>query len=156
MIIDLIQAIKDAYNKIYAEKIEAKSKIKIAKKLFNEWKDRANNIKLVENLLKDNWQFLPIKQRKDYIQKTVDLIHHGFDVEYHEDGSITYYGGYDFGLKNMYDRIVDIIKGNLKDMKDLYENHEYQKVIKAYDNCIDEINEKLVKYHILEIVKNLV
>ena len=89
MIIDLIKAFKDAYNKIYAEKITAKNHIKEIKELLKEWEDRNNNIRLAEKILKDNWHYLPIIQRRDFIQKTVDLINYGFDVKYNDDGTIT-------------------------------------------------------------------
>lgn len=154
MIKDLYFAIVKAYKEVYAEKIEAKEKIKEIKNLLKEWENRTEDIKKVENLLTVNWHYLPIKQRKDYIQRTVDLIHYGFDIEYHEDGTRTYYGGYDFGLKKMYKNIADVLQSYNDNMKSLYKKREYDNVIKDYDECINYINSLLEKYGILEKSNN--
>lgn len=150
MIIELIKAFKDAYNKIYAEKIIAKKRIKEIEKLLKEWENRIDDIKLVEKTLIDNWHYLPIKQRKDYIQKTVDLIHYGFDIEYHDDGRCTYYGGYYYGLKKIYKNIVDVLQSYKNDMKHSYKNYEYDYVINDYIECSNKINLLMEKYGILE------
>jgi len=154
MIIELFKAFKDAYIKIYAEKIAAKKYIKEIKNLRKEWEDRANDITSVERILQNNWRFLPINQRKDYIQKTIDLIHYGFDVEYHDDGTRTYNGGYNNGLRYIYNDIFLIVRGYLNEMKYSYKHNEYQDVISTYRECINKINEKLEMYHIINNIKD--
>jgi hypothetical protein len=154
MIIDLIKAFKDAYNKIYAEKITAKNHIKEIKELLKEWEDRNNNIRLAEKILKDNWHYLPIIQRRDFIQKTVDLIDYGFDVKYNDDGTITYFCLYNNGLKDIYNNICYMIKGYLGEMKHSYKHNDYQDVIDTYQDCINRINEKLETYQIINSNKD--
>lgn len=150
MILDLVVAFKKAWAEINKDKIRSKEQIKAIKSLANDWKERADDIKKVEVILSKHWKYLPINQRRDYIQKTYDLIHYGFDVEYHEDGTRTYYGGYDYGLVQIYNYIYRYIVCQYNDMKDFYHSKDYESVNRINENCIDHINEKLKQYHILE------
>ena len=150
MILDLVVAFKKAWAEINKDKIRSKEQIKAIKSLANEWKERASDIKKVEVILLKHWKYLPINQRKDYVQKTYDLIHYGFDVEYHEDGTRTYYGGYDYGLVQIYNYIYRYIVCKYNDMKSNYNTRNYATVNSIYEYCIDHINEKLEQYHILE------
>lgn len=150
IISDLIIAFKKAWHEINKDKIRSKEQIKAIKSLANEWKKRTEDIKNVENLLTINWKYLPIAQRKDYIQKTVDLIHYGFDVEYHKDGTRTYHGAYDYGLIKIYEYIYETLIYGYSDMKDFYNSKDYEYVNQIYENSINNINEKLKQYHILE------
>lgn len=150
MILDLVIAFKKAWKEINKDKIRSKEQIKAIKTLANEWKERTEDIKNVEKLLTKNWKYLPIAQRKDYIQKTVDLIHYGFDVEYHDDGTRTYFGSYGYGLTQIYNDTYKFVVYKYNDMKRHYNKRHYATVNSIYKNCIDCINEKLEKYHILE------
>lgn len=150
MILDLVVAFKKAWAEINKDKIRSKEQIKAIKSLANEWKERTDDIKKVEDILSKHWKYLPIKQRKDYIQKTYDLIHYGFDVEYHEDGTRTYFGAYDNGLIKIYESIYKTLINEYSDMKDFYISKDYEYVNRIYENCINYINEKLKLYHILE------
>ena len=150
MILDLVVAFKKAWSEINKDKIRSKEQINEIKSLMNQWKERASDIKKVEDILSKHWKYLPINQRRDYIQKTYDLIHYGFDVEYHEDGTRTYYGGYDYALVQVYNSIYRYIVYKYNDMKYHYNKGYYATVNSEYENCIDHINEKLKQYHILE------
>ena len=150
MILDLVVAFKKAWSEINKDKIRSKEQIKAIKSLANEWKERTDDIKKVEDILTKHWKYLPINQRRDYIQKTYDLFHYGFDVEYHEDGTRTYYGGYDYGLVQIYNDTYEYIVNQYNRMKDFYNSKHYEYVNRIYEDCIDRINEKLKQYHILE------
>lgn len=150
MILDLVIAFKKALAEINKDKIRSKEQINEIKALMNQWKERASDIKKVEDILSKHWKYLPIKQRKDYVQKTYDLLHYGFDVEYHEDGTRTYYGGYDYGLVQMYNDFYKYIVNKYNEMKHHYNKRHYATVNSIYKNCIDHINVKLELYHILE------
>ena len=150
MILDLFIAYKKAWAEINKDKIRSKEQINEIKSLMKQWKERASDIKKVEDILSKHWKYLPIKQRKDYVQKTYDLIHYGFDVEYHEDGTRTYYGGYDYGLVQIYYCIYKYIVYKYNEMKHHYNKSNYATVNSIYKNCIDNINVKLELYHILE------
>lgn len=150
MILDLFIAYKKAWAEINKDKIRSKEQINEIKSLMKQWKERASDIKKVEDILSKHWKYLPIKQRKDYVQKTYDLIHYGFDVEYHEDGTRTYYGGYDYGLVQIYYCIYKYIVYKYNEMKHHYNKSNYATVNSIYKNCIGHINVKLELYHILE------
>ena len=70
MILDLVIAFKKALAEINKDKIRSKEQINEIKALMNQWKERASDIKKVEDILSKHWKYLPIKQRKDYVQKT--------------------------------------------------------------------------------------
>lgn len=150
MLLDLFIAFKKAWKEINKDKIRSKEQIKEIKSLANDWKERTDDIKKVENILSKHWKYFPINQRKDYIQKTYDLIHYGFDVEYHKDGTRTYYGGYDNGLTKIYNDTFKYIVSQYNDMKDFYHSKAYKCVNSIYERTINNINETLEKYHILE------
>ena len=150
MLLDLFIAFKKAWREINKDKIRSKEQIKEIKSLANDWKERTNDIKKVEDILTKHWKYFPINQRKDYIQKTYDLLHYGFDVEYHKDGTRTYFGAYDNGLTKIYNDTFKYIVSQYNDMKDFYNSKDYEYVNRIYENCIGNINETLKKYHILE------
>lgn len=150
MILDLVVAFKKAWAEINKDKIRSKEQINEIKVLMKQWKERADDIKKVEDILYKHWKYLPINQRKDYVQKTYDLIHYGFDVEYHEDGTRTYFKGYDYGLVQIYKDTYEYIVCQYNNMKHHYNKRHYEYVNRIYEDCIDRINEKLEQYHILE------
>lgn len=153
MKIDLIIAIKEAYKKIYADKIKAKKLIKELNDLKLHFSYVSQVSAKIEENLSSIWKDLPIKQRRDYIQRTLDLLQHGFDVTYHEDGSRTY-GGFCFGMTAFYKSLEDYVNEDIKRCRDYYLNHEYQMVESVYNKSITEINDRLVRYGILEVKKD--
>ena len=145
MVLDLFIAFKKAWEEINKDKIRSKEQIKTIKVLMNQWKERASDIKKVEDILSKHWKYLPITQRKDYIQKTYDLLHYGFDF-----GTTTYLRGYAYGLSQIYKDTYEYIVCQYNDMKDFYHSKDYEYVNRIYEDCIDCINEKLKQYNILE------
>ena len=146
ILFDFIKVFKITWNKINKDKIRSKEQMKAIKSLANDWKKRIEDLKNIENLLTINWKYLPINQRKDYIQKTIDLIHYGFDVEYHEDGTHVYHGGYDNGLIKIYESIYETLINEYSDMKEYSKDYEYVNCL--YENCIKKIDNTLIKYNI--------
>ena len=146
-ILDLVIVFKKVWTEINKDKIRSKEQINEIKALMNQWKERVDDIKMVEDILLKHWKYFPINQRKDYIQKTYDLIHYGLDVEYHEDNTRTYKG---YGLIQIYNDTYKYIVNQYYDMKDFYNSKDYEYVNRIYENCIYSINEKLKLYHILE------
>ena len=148
MILDLVVAFKKAWAEINKDKIRSKEQINEIKSLMNQWKERASDIKKVEDILSKHWKYIPINQRKDYVQKTYDLFHYGFDVEYHEDGTRTYYGGYENGLINIYESIYELLLYEYSNMKNYYNTKDYSYVNRLYENCIKQVDQTLIKYNI--------
>lgn len=149
-ILDLVIAFKKVWKEINKDKTRSQIQINEIKALMNQWKERTDDIKKVEDILSKHWKYFPINQRKDYIQKTLDLIHYGFDVEYHEDSTRTYNSGYGYGLVQIYNDTYEYIARRYNDMKHHYNKRHYEYVNRIYEDCIDRINEKLEQYHILE------
>ena len=147
-VFNFIDTFKVTWYEINKDKKRSKDQLQEIKSLANTWEKRAEDIKTVGHILKDNWLYLPIDQRKDYIQKTIDLIHHGFNVEYHEDGTRTYYGGYAYGLINIYEYIHETILYEYSNMKNYYNSKDYEYVNRLYENCIKQIDKTLIKYNI--------
>ena len=112
-----ILAFKEAYQKINADKIQARNHIKEMEKLQTHFYCDHQIALKIEEYLGAIWQSLPIKQRKDYVQKTLDLFHYGFDVKYHEDGTRTYYGGYDYGLTKIYNHLEKTLFSAIEEAK---------------------------------------
>jgi len=153
IISEFIFAFKETWKEINKDKIRSKTQINEIKALMNEWKERIEDIKKVENILSKHWYYIPAVQRKDYIQKTYDLIHYGFNVEYHEDGSRTYRGSYDYGLTKMYNCIYNILHNNYTNLMSYYNKNNYLMVDKTYKNCLECVNEKLESYGITQKYK---
>ena len=149
IISDFIVAFSKAWKEINKDKIRSKIQIKEIKALMNEWKERTDDIKKVEDLLSKHWKYLPITQRRDYVQKTYDLIHYGFDIGYSEDGTRTYMGAYEYGLTKIYDYIYGVCLNNYIDMLSYYHQKNYDMVDKKYKSCLDCVNEKLEAYNIV-------
>ena len=145
MILNLIVAFKKAWEEINKDKIRSKEQIDEIKTLMNQWKERTDDFNKVEDILSKHWKYLPITQRKDYIQKTYDLLYYGFDA-----GTRTYLRGYAYGLTQVYNDIYKYIVNKYNEMRHHYNKRHYATVNSIYKNCIDHINVKLELYHILE------
>ena len=106
---NFIEVFKKTWYETNKDKIRSKEQIKEIEELANTYKKLTEDIKNVYRLLNTNWKYFPIKQRKDYIKKTVNLISYGFDIEYHDDGRYTLNGGYANGLINIYESIYELL-----------------------------------------------
>ena len=103
-ILDLVIAFKEACGKINKDKIRSQIQLDEIKELVDQWKGRASDVKKVEDILSKHWKYLPITQRKDYIQKTYDFLHYGFDA-----GTCTYLMGEPYGLVQIYNDTYEYI-----------------------------------------------
>ena len=145
---DFIEVFKKTWHEINKDKIRSKEQIKEIEALANTYKKLIEDIKNVERLLNINWKYLPIKQRKDYIKKTVNLISYGFDIEYHDDGGYTLNGPYSNGLIQIYESIHKTLMDYHYDMKSYYHEKDYSFVNRLYENCINKVDQTLIKYNI--------
>lgn len=148
MLFDFIEVFKKTWYEINKDKIRSKEQIKEIEALANTYKKLIEDIKNVYHLLNRNWEYLPIKQRKDYIKKTVNLISYGFDIEYHDDGGYTLKGGYSNGLIQIYESIYKTIMNYHYDMKSYYHEKDYSFVNRLYENCINKVDQTLIEYNI--------
>ena len=145
---DFIEVFKKTWYETNKDKIRSKEQIKEIEELANTYKKLTEDIKNVYHLLNTNWKYLPIKQRKDYIIKTVNLISYGFDIEYHDDGGYTLKGGYSNGLIQIYESIYKTLMNYHYDMKSYYHEKDYSFVNRLYENCINKVDQTLIEYNI--------
>ena len=153
MIKDFILALIDAYKKLYADKLQAIEYIKELNKLKLHYSDTKTKLQNIEDYLKTIWNDLPIDQRKDYIQKTYDLIHYGFNVKYHKDGTRTY-GGFRYGMISMYEYLIKLVERKIIECKNHYKHQEYPEIATIYNETKKKLNEELISYGILNSESN--
>lgn len=133
MIVELICAFKEAYNKINEEKIKAKDCINHIKKLKKIDTSIYELCLTTKKNLSDIYRYLPKKQRQDYVQKTIDLLQYGNDFTH--DLKV-------LGIIGLYKNVIEIIDENLQDMKHFYKEKDYNKVISIYKDLIETINDE--------------
>ena len=126
---DLFKIFKTTYQTYYAEKIKAKLLIKDYQDKVNSIENVANKLYDIANNLHTVYHFLPIKERQDFIQKTINLINYGDEERL-------------YGYRKEYKSILVVMKNNLKILKLHYKNSHYNYVIE-----LTEIyNKKLEKF----------
>lgn len=125
---ELFKIFKTTYQTYYAEKIKAKLLIKDYQNKVNSIENVGNKLYNIANDLHTVYRFLPIKERQDFIQKTIDLINYGYE------GRVFGYGG-------EYKRLLTDMKNNLKVLKLHYKNSHYNYVIELteiYNKKLEE------------------
>lgn len=74
---EFIKAFKDAYNTINLNKINAKKAIDDYKKEVDNIVYAADSLKIIFIRLESIYKYFPIKERQDFITKTLDLLSYG-------------------------------------------------------------------------------
>ena len=74
---EFIEAFKDAYYTININKFNAKEAIEDYRKEVKQFSDIAKMMNNLYDDLTDAYRYFPIKERCDFIQKTVDLLRYG-------------------------------------------------------------------------------
>ena len=133
MIWEFIKAYKEAYTKVYNNRIIAKSDIKKVKHIIKSYETVKNKAKNIKKLLYDINGFLPIKQRADYVQKTLDLLMYGFDVNASSEN----------GMIGNYRYIETEAKHYLERMEKAFSKHNYKEVNEIYDAL-----DKMIKHNL--------
>ncbi len=134
---DLFKIFKTTYQTYYAEKIKAELLIKDYEDKVNSIETVSNKLYRIANDLHAVYHFLPINERQDFIQKTIDLINYG------DEERLYGYGG-------EYKTLLICMKSNLKTLKLHYNNSHYNYVIE-----LTEIyNKKLEEFFQDKNIKN--
>ena len=63
-VFNFIDTFKVTWYEINKDKKRSKDQLQEIKSLANTWKKRAEDIKTVGHILKDNWAYLPVDQRE--------------------------------------------------------------------------------------------
>lgn len=141
---EFIKAFKDAYNTINANKINAKNAIDNFNRKVDSIVYTADSLQLIFERLEANYICFPIKERQDFIQKTLDLLRYG---RKDDDGHFK-----DFrGLISLYYSKASCIKNNLAHLKELYKKGRYGEVRALAKVYSEQIEEFYVLYNIIDI-----
>lgn len=132
MIWEFIKAYKEAYRNVCNDRLIAKSKINDVKRLIKSYEITLNKAEKIKKLLYDINGFLPMKQRTDYVQKTIDLLMYGFDITASSEK----------GMIGNYKSIITSLKGYLNQMQKSYKKHEYKDVCNICDSIDNMIKHK--------------
>lgn len=140
---DIWIVFRKAYNEHFALKLKAFDAIK-------EYESKLNSIGRVCYLLDETYRNLdevylqlPIKERKDFIQSTMDLLRYG--VRANEDGSFSGYG-----FNEIYSNLYRKLKSDYKYIKKLYKEKRYDDVIERVDDMLVHVDNFYVEHNIRE------
>lgn len=135
---EFIKAFKYAYNTINVNRFKAKKAIEDFKKEVDDIAYIADSLKFIFAKLEAIYSCFPIKERQDFIQKTLDLLRYG-----RRDAN----GGLEdiCGWYALYRSQSDYLKTKLKAMNKLYKDGKYGKVV----SLAKEYDEQLKEFYIL-------
>lgn len=146
---EFIKAFKDAYYAININKFNAKNAIEDYRKEVEQF---SNVAKLMNNLydnLTDAYKYFPIKDRYDFIQKTIDLLKYG---RMDADG-----GCMDIcGWRALYYSEADYGQNNLVRLEYLYNKGKYDEVMTEAEEYSNRLKKFYVRYGIVTIAENTV
>lgn len=140
---EFIEAFKNAYNTINANKIDAKKAIDDYSKEVDNIVYAADSLKIIFARLDAIYRCFPIKERQDFIQKTLDLLRYGRN-------------GDNGGLKDtcgwgaLY--ILESVgaKNNLAYLNGLYKIGKYDEVKVLAKEYSEQLEEFYILYNIID------
>ena len=140
---EFIEAFKTAYNTINVNKFEAKKAIDDFKKEVDDIVYIADSLKIIFARLEAIYSCFPIKERQDFITKTLDLLRYG-----RRDSN----GGFEdiCGWYALYSSQADYLKTKLKAMNKLYKEGKYSEVMSLAREYTEHLEEFYVLYGIEE------
>lgn len=141
---EFIEAFKDAYNTVNVVKINAKKIIDDYKRETADIVYAADSLKIVFARLEAIYSCFPIKERQDFIIKTLDLLRYG-----RRDAN----GGLEdiCGWYALYRSQSDYMKTKLNLLNEFYKESKYSEVMSFAKEYNEQLEEFYVKYGIKEI-----
>lgn len=141
---EFIKAFKYAYNTISIDKINAKKVIDDYSREADDIIYTIDSIKIIFSRLEAIYSCFPIKERQDFVIKTLDLLRYG---RRDDDGGLKdIYGWY-----ALYRSQADYVKTKLKLLNELYKEGKYSEVMSFAKEYNEQLEEFYVKYGIKEI-----
>lgn len=140
---EFINAFKDAYNTINVNKFAAKKAIDDFKKEADDIVYTADALKIIFAKLETTYDCFPIKERQDFIQKTLDLLVYG---RRDDNGGLKDICGW----RSLWRSQVDYVNTKLKALKKLYKEGKYNEVISLARECNEHLEEFNILYGIVE------
>ena len=140
---DIWIVFRKVYNEHFALKFKALDAIK-------EYETKMNSVCKVHYLLdeiNDNldevYLHLPIKERRDFVKPTLDLLRYG--IRANEDGSFL-----GFGFIEIYLNLYRKLKSDYNYIKDLYKEKKYADVIERVDHMLAHLDNFYLEWKIVE------
>lgn len=140
---EFIEAFKDAYNTINANKFDAKKAIDDYSKEVDDIVYADDSLKNIFVRLEGAYKYFPKKERQDFITKTLDLLRYG---RRDANGNLKDY----CGLRASYHSTANAAKNNLVHLKELYKEGKYDEVnvwAKEYSRRLEDF---YVLYNIID------
>lgn len=138
-----IQAFKQAHYEVNKNKIDAKNAIDNYRKDSEVVKEVAETLKLIYTKLESVYHCPPIKERQNFIQKTLDLLKYG---RINGCGVFMDEGGY----CEIYNLQYNHMKNCLLAMNTLYGNEKYEEVIKYVEKCNKNLENFGIKHGLVD------
>ena len=140
---EFIKAFKDAYNTINVNKINAKKAIDDYSKEVDDIVYAADSLKIIFVRLEAIYSCFPIKERQDFIQKTLDLLRYG---RKNDNGDLMDYNGF----RTLYISTANYAKTNLAHLKKLYKENRYGEVHVLAKEYSERLEDFYVLYDIID------
>ena len=141
---EFIEAFKNAYNTINVNKIDAKKAIDNYSKEVDNIVYAAESLKIIFVRLEGVYKYFPIKERQDFITKTLDLLRYG---RYDDNGGLKDPCGW--GALYISESVD--AKNNLAYLKKLYKRGRYGEVKVLAKEYSERLEEFYVLYNIIDI-----
>lgn len=141
---EFIKAFKDAYNAININKINAKKLIDDYSKKVDNIVYAADSLKIIFQRIEAIYYYFPIKERRDFIQKTLNLLRYGIKDD---NGNFK-----DFcGFMKSYISTANGAKNNLAHLKKLYKEGKYGELME----WAIVYSERLEDFYIIHGIKEI-
>ena len=140
---EFIEAFKNAYNTINVNKIDAKKAIDDYSKEVDGIVYAAESLKIIFERLEGSYKYFPIKERQDFITKTLDLIRYG---RIDDNGDLKDF----YSLRTLYHSNAKYAKNNLAHLKKLYKEGKYDGVMECAKEYLYRLEDFYVLYNIID------
>ena len=140
---DFIKAFKKAYNTINVNKIEAEIAIDDYSKEVDGIVYAADSLKIIFVRLEEVYKYFPIKERQDFITKTLDLLRYG---RKDDNGDLKDF----YGFRSLYHSTANAAKNNLAHLKKLYKEGKYGEVNVLAKDYSEQLEDFYVLYNIID------
>lgn len=125
---EFIEAFKNAYNTINANKINAKKAIDAYSKEVDDIVYTADSLKIIFTRLEAIYSCFPAKERQDFIIKTLDLLRYGRQDDNGDFKDIC-------GWYELYRSHANYANIKLRHLNELYNEGKYSEVIESAAEC---------------------
>ena len=133
----LLETIERTWKELRKEKNEAKKVLKDIQVVVEHWERMWKTAENIEKELSEIYHELPESQRQDYVQKTMDLLNYGFDidVEWRSDGFI-----------GIFHYIYTVCLRYQKQAEKLYKEKNYEGGVRKLEELKSEVEQIKVTY----------